>query len=142
MVPSPVILNVWESLNYPCQQSCGKLFKTNELDAHYRIQCSESHNTIILSSKPTQSNGSNFLGVNIASENKQRCLAKKQLEATNVVAEAAPFSFPLKRGEEMRPAALAYVNKLTSLVYHLLDENDRYYINNIIVLKLIIQIYI
>ena len=59
VVPSPVILNVWESLNYPCQQSCGKLFNTNELDAHYRIQCSESHNTIVSStspsSKPTQS---------------------------------------------------------------------------------------
>ena len=59
VVSSPVILYVWESLTYPCQQSCGKLFNTNELDAHYRIQCSESHNTIVSStspsSKPTQS---------------------------------------------------------------------------------------
>lgn len=32
----------------------------------------------------------------------------------------------------MRPAALAYVNNLTSLVYHLLDENDRYWHNDLI----------
>lgn len=65
-------------------------------------------------------------GVTVASESQQRKMMKAQLSEINVEAESVPFSFSRKnRGQELRPAPLAYINDLKSMVYHLLDEKDR-----------------
>ena len=57
-------------------------------------------------------------GINIASEAKQRSLMKDQ--------QSVPFAFNLKRGgQELRPAPLAYIDNLKSMIFHLLDEKQR-----------------
>ena len=64
--------------------------------------------------------------VDFASEKKQRELMKADLEKIAVEAESVPFAFSTKRnGQELRPAAVAYVTNLKSLLFHLLDEKDR-----------------
>ena len=65
-------------------------------------------------------------GANIASERKQRIVAKKQLDAIPAAAENVPFSFDLKNGgQELRPAPLAYITNLPDTIFHLLDEKKR-----------------
>ena len=65
-------------------------------------------------------------GANLASEGKQRSLMKDQLSELPVECESVPFAFNLKHGgQELRPAPLAYVNDLKSLLFHLLDEKRR-----------------
>lgn len=53
---------------------------------------------------------------------------KEQLSEIEVEAEAIPFSFELRRSKEheLRPAPIGYIVDLKSLVFHLLNENDRY----------------
>lgn len=63
----------------------------------------------------------------MASEGKQRSLMKSQLSELPVEGESVPFAFNLKRGGyELRPAPLAYVNDLQSMLFHLLEEKQRY----------------
>ncbi len=65
-------------------------------------------------------------GISIASERRTRTLAKERV-TTEVVAEAVPFTFSLKRGgEEIRAAPLVYVPSLAEKVWELLDQNQRY----------------
>ena len=65
-------------------------------------------------------------GVSIASEQKLRKLVHDQLEPVSIAAEPVPFVFSLKRGgDEIRPAPLAYVSDLCSLVHQKLDENHK-----------------
>jgi len=62
----------------------------------------------------------------IASEEKQRRLSV-ELATTEVMAEAAPFSFSMKNGgEEVRPSPHAYIPHLAAKVMELLDQNARY----------------
>jgi hypothetical protein len=65
--------------------------------------------------------------INVASESKQRCLMKKDLENIPVEAENVPFAFSKSKqcGQELRPAPLAYVSDLKGLIFHLLDEKDK-----------------
>ena len=52
---------------------------------------------------------------------------KTQLSEIDVEAEAVPFSFELKKGgRELRPSPMGYVSDFKSLVFHLLEENDRF----------------
>ena len=45
----------------------------------------------------------------------------------HVHAEAVPLSFDIKSGgRELRPSPMGYVRDLKALIYHLLDENERY----------------
>ena len=68
----------------------------------------------------------NEWGISLASERQQRALAGKVI-GNNLEAEAVPFSFPLKSGgEEIRPAALAYIPNLPAKVFNLLQENEEY----------------
>lgn len=65
-------------------------------------------------------------GADIASEGKQRALMTTQLTEIQVEAESVPFCFNTKRaGQELRPAPLAYVTDLKSMVFHLLNEKSR-----------------
>lgn len=65
-------------------------------------------------------------GANLPSEGQQRSLMKNQLSKLPVDGESVPFAFNLKRGgQELRPAPLAYVHDLKSMVFHLLDEKQR-----------------
>ena len=65
-------------------------------------------------------------GVRIASEKKQRLLSK-ELVSTDIIAEAAPFTFALKRGgEEVRASAMAYVPSLPDKVIELLEQHARF----------------
>ena len=60
-------------------------------------------------------------GVHIASEKKQRLLSK-ELVTTDILAEATPFTFPLKRGgEEVRASAMAHIPSLLNKVLELLE---------------------
>ena len=61
----------------------------------------------------------------VASEGKQRERMKTDLQDIQISAEAIPFSFPVKRGQEIRLAPLACVTDLTSVIFHLLDERER-----------------
>ncbi len=46
--------------------------------------------------------------------------------STEILAEAAPFSFPLKNGgEEIKPAPMAYNPHLVAKVEELLEQNER-----------------
>ena len=64
-------------------------------------------------------------GVQIESERNLRQTSTR-LVSTEVLCEAVPFSFPMKRGgEELRPAPLAYIPHLVSKVEELLDQNER-----------------
>jgi len=50
------------------------------------------------------------------------------LVTTEIVAEAAPFSFALKRGgEEIWLAPVAYISHIEVKVMELLDQRNRYY---------------
>ena len=52
---------------------------------------------------------------------------KTQLSEIDVEAEAVPFSFELKKGgRELWPSPMGYVSDFKSLVFHLLEENDRF----------------
>ena len=63
--------------------------------------------------------------INLASEKKERCLAKK-LIGPNVASETVPFTFALDDGgEEIRQSPMAYVPDLVSKVKQLLDQNDK-----------------
>ena len=65
-------------------------------------------------------------GVSIGSEHKMRKAANEMVRS-NLVTEAAPFSFPCKRnGVEIRAAPLVYVPKLISKVFELLEKNEKY----------------
>ena len=65
-------------------------------------------------------------GVHIASEKKQRLLSK-ELVTTDILAEAAPFTFPLKRGgEEVRASAMAHIPSLLNKVLELLEQYARF----------------
>ena len=65
-------------------------------------------------------------GAKLSSESKQRQLMVEELQNLHVEAESIPFSFNLKRGgQELRPAPLAYVDDLRSVIFHLLDEKQR-----------------
>ena len=65
-------------------------------------------------------------GANIASERKQRIIAKKQLDAIPTAAENVPFSFDLKNGgQELRPAPLAYITNLPDTIFHLLYRREK-----------------
>ena len=65
-------------------------------------------------------------GMNFASEVKQRELLKSQLSKMKIMAEAIPFCFKTKNNtQELRPAPLAYVNDLKSMLFHLLEEKER-----------------
>jgi len=67
-------------------------------------------------------------GVEIESERKQRMVCDT-LVTTEIVAEAAPFSFALKRGgEEIRSAPIAYIQHIAVKVMELLDQSHRYLI--------------
>ena len=51
---------------------------------------------------------------------------KGQLTELLVKSESVPFAFNLKRGgQELRPAPLAFVDDLKSMLFHLLDEKRR-----------------
>ncbi len=64
-------------------------------------------------------------GISIASERKTRALAKTRV-TTQVVVEAVPFTFSLKRGgEEVRAAPLVYIPHLEDKIWELLDQNKR-----------------
>lgn len=64
-------------------------------------------------------------GANLASEGKQRSLMKSQLSELEVEGESVPFAFNLKRGgHELRPAPIAYMNDLQSMLFHLLEEKQ------------------
>ena len=65
-------------------------------------------------------------GANLASEGKQRSMMKSQLSVLEVEGESVPFAFNLKHGgHELRPAPIAYVNDLQSMLFHLLEEKQR-----------------
>ena len=50
--------------------------------------------------------------------------ASQLLVSTEILCEAVPFSFPMKRGgEELRPAPLAYVSHIVTKVQELLEQN-------------------
>ena len=54
---------------------------------------------------------------------RNRELVKADLEK---IAESVPFAFSTKRNvQELRPAAIAYVTNLRSLLFRLLDDKDR-----------------
>ena len=64
--------------------------------------------------------------VDIASEKKQRELMKANLAELEVEAESVPFAFNVKRSHhELRPAAVAYVIDVKSLIFHLLEEKQK-----------------
>ena len=64
--------------------------------------------------------------IDVASERKQREMMKEDLLEIQIRGEAVPFSFSTKRGiQEIRPAPLACVVDLNSVVFHLLDEKER-----------------
>ncbi len=66
-------------------------------------------------------------GANLSSECKQRQLMVHDLKNLNVEAESIPFCFNTRKGvQELRPAPLAYVDDLKSLLFHLLNEKERY----------------
>ena len=51
----------------------------------------------------------------------------QELLVNDLESESAPFSFGLKHGgEDLRLAPLVYVQDLVALVFHLLEQNDRY----------------
>ena len=63
------------------------------------------------------------VGIQIESERKMRN-ASQLLVSTEILCEAVPFSFPMKRGgEELRPAPLAYVSHIVTKVQELLEQN-------------------
>ena len=63
-------------------------------------------------------------GANFASEGKLKSLMKSQL--SELEGESVPLAFNLKRGgHELRPAPIAYVNDLQSMLFHLLEEKQR-----------------
>ena len=63
--------------------------------------------------------------INIASERKQRELMKRDLQDMKIRAEAVPFSFNVKRGQEIRLAPMACVVDLQNVIFHLLNEKER-----------------
>jgi hypothetical protein len=66
--------------------------------------------------------------INVAGERKQRQLMKQDLEKIPVEAENVPFAFSTRCkqiGQELRPAPLAFISDLKSLIFHLLEEKDR-----------------
>lgn len=66
------------------------------------------------------------MGVKIESEKKQRVLSK-DLVSTETRAEAAPFTFSLKRGGlEVKATPMAYIPYLPAKVFELLDQHARY----------------
>ena len=61
-------------------------------------------------------------GVHIASEKRQRVISKESV-TTDILAEAAPFTFPLKRGgEKVRASAMARIPSLLNKVLELLEQ--------------------
>ena len=64
--------------------------------------------------------------INIASERKQREMMKRDLQDMKIRAEAIPFSFNTKRGQEIRLAPMACVVDLHTVIFHLLNEKERY----------------
>ena len=65
-------------------------------------------------------------GVSLASEGRQRDIAKQQV-GENIHSESAPFSFSLQDGgEELRAAAHVFLPNLTQKVFQLLEENKQY----------------
>ena len=70
--------------------------------------------------------------IDIDSERKQRTLMKADLEKIAIKAESVPFLFNTKHGaQELRPAPLAYATDLKCLIFHLLDEKDRFNNNTV-----------
>ena len=65
----------------------------------------------------------------MASEQQLQKLSKEQI-GTNLAGEAVPFAFQLQKGVDLRPAPLVYVPDLVAKVLQLLDQNDRYNMNN------------
>ncbi len=64
-------------------------------------------------------------GVTMGSERKMRKVATEMV-GTNLLSEAAPFSFSLKRGgEEIRAVPLVYVPDLGAKVFQLLEQNEK-----------------
>ena len=62
----------------------------------------------------------------MGSERKMR-KAAVEMVGTNLLSEAAPFSFCLKSGgEEIRAAPLVYIPDLCAKVLELLEQNERY----------------
>ena len=52
---------------------------------------------------------------------------KTQLCKIETSGENVPFSFNMKNGgQELRPAPLAFVTSLKTMIFHLLDEKQRY----------------
>lgn len=60
--------------------------------------------------------------------NKLRTIRRQgyQLIGDNLEAESIPLTFPLKRGEEVRAAAVCYVPHMVDKVVSLLEENEKY----------------
>ena len=66
--------------------------------------------------------------INITSERKHREMMKRHLEDMKITAEAVPFSFNVKRGQEIRLAPMACVVDLLTVIFHLLNEKEWYII--------------
>lgn len=67
-------------------------------------------------------------GIDLASEKKQRDLMNVQLKDIQIESEAIPFSFETRRGgpRELRPAVMGYVFDIKALLFHALEENNRF----------------
>ena len=61
-----------------------------------------------------------------AARAKKQSLLSNELVTTDIPAEAAPFTFPLKRsGEEMRVSAMTHIPSLLNKVLELLEQYAR-----------------
>ena len=74
-------------------------------------------------------------GISMSGEGRERKLVK-ELTEDRVQGEEVPFSFPApKRGEEVRVAALVYLEHLKDHILHLLDENKTLVTSSLVVPK-------
>ena len=63
-------------------------------------------------------------GISMAGEGKERMVVKDLVE-NKVQGEEVPFSFPVgRKGQELRAAAMVYLENLEDHVLHLLEENN------------------
>lgn len=67
------------------------------------------------------------LNVSLASEGKQRALAKTLVDRENFVVEKGAFTF--NKGQEVREVPFAYVPNLIAKVADLIAAHERYTIN-------------
>ena len=70
-------------------------------------------------------------GMTIASEGKQRSLMKAQLSEMEIQGGSVPFSFKSRSGpQELRPAPLVFIIDMKTMLFHLLNEKQRFIDNN------------